>query len=176
MSRLPSKYWSKLNTDLNLRESRYQSFLVLSSFATFSYFSKKNLSLVVFWTKSLVNNSFLSSSHLNILIVLITSKDLSNASWRYKQNNLLEEFQILQFSIGTVFHVCVRSKNDLKNSSTKVGGGFLKEFFVLAKIGLFAEIWIITNSVKWKWKTFRQSPTWNFCHEICPCVRLFCHK
>ena len=49
-------------------------------------------------------------------------------------------FRVLQFSVGTVLHVCVSSKNDIKNSSTKVGGGFLKDFCVLAKIGLFAEI------------------------------------
>ena len=66
------------NIDLNLRKSRYQSFLVLSSFATFSYFWQKILSLIVCYTESLVNNSSLSSSHLNILIVLKTSKDLSN--------------------------------------------------------------------------------------------------
>ena len=77
---------------------------------------------------------------------------------------MLEVFRVLQFSVGTVLHVCVSLKNDIKNSSTKVGGGFLKDFCVLAKIGIFAEIWIIINSVKWKWKIFKQSATWNFCH------------
>ena len=89
----------------NLRNGRYWSFLVLPTFA-FLTFGK------IFW-HCLANQIFAhnlpqSLSHLNIVIVVLNSNALSNFLWKYKQNQLQEKFQILQFSLRTILHVCLR--------------------------------------------------------------------
>lgn len=100
-------------------------------------------------------NPPLSPLNPNTLPYLITPKPLSRLWLKYKQSDLRKLFKFSKSCLGTIFHICLRSKTDIRKFSTTDARRLLD--VSLAKIALFPKIWIIINELKCKWKIFRKS-------------------
>ena len=106
----------------------------------------------------------LSPLNLNILTYLIAPKPLSRLPLKYKQSDLRKLFKFSNSCLGTIFHICLMSKIDIRKFSTTDARRLLDIF--LAKIVLFPKIRIIINELKCKWKIFRKSVVQYLCNLL----------
>ena len=145
------------NSGRNLRKSRYQSFLVLPSFARFYYFWQSILSLNVWQTESLL---ITRPSLFKTLLSYSLSKRLC-LTFRGNINKMIwgKSFKFCSFLQVLFLHVCFRSKFNIRKISTAVGGGFLVDFSVYSRNKTISRDFINAISFVFVWGQFTISKT-----------------